>query len=356
LENALTLAQVAELVGGRLEGDGALEITGVASLELAGEGDLAALGRTEAVHKLKDCRAAALLVAPALAARVERPHVAVQNAQSALNRVIEHFGLQRAALDPGIHPSACLHPAADIGKDCCIGAFAVIGRGARVGARCQIHAHAVIEAGAVLGEDCEIHPHAVICSPARIGRRVIVWPGAVVGSEGFGFEPSERGMLRLHHVGAVEVGDDVEIGAGTTVDRGRFGATRLECGVKLDNLVQIGHNCSIGARTVVAAQSGLAGSSRVGLDCMLGGQAGIRDHVVVGDRVLIAAKSGVISDIKKPGQYLGFWVKERRAATRELALIARLPEMARELRALRDEIDQLRTRLDPAERAGGADG
>ena len=280
---------------------------------------------------------------------MSRPRVVVASPQIALNAVIEHLGLAEPGLEAGIHETAVVGAGAELAEDVRVGPYAVIGSGARIGSRTQIHAHAVIEPGATLGAGCRVHPHAVVGTSVRLGDDVVIGASAVVGGTGFGFGFGARGPERLHHLGSVEIGDRSELGIGVTVDRARFGSTRIGCDVKIDNQVHVAHNCSIGDRTVIAAQVGLAGSTHIGSQCLIGGQAGFAGHLRIADGVQIAAKAGVTNNIETPGQYFGYVAKERRAAFREVASMAKLPAALREIRALKEEVEVLRGHLESKE-------
>ncbi len=207
-------------------------------------------------------------------------------------------------------------------------------------------AHVVIEGGAQLGEHCVVHPHAFLGRAVTVGNQSILGASCVVGGIGFGFGFGQRGAVRLHHLGRVEIGDRTEVGSGATIDRARFGVTRIGNDVKIDSQVHIGHNCSVGDGTILAAQVGMAGSADVGSRCLLGGQAGISGHLSIADGTMIAAKAGIARTLSKPGKYFGYVAKESVQAMRELAAIGKLPAALRELRALQAEVEELRKKLD----------
>jgi UDP-3-O-[3-hydroxymyristoyl] glucosamine N-acyltransferase len=350
---ALTLRAIADLVGGVLCGNDDIEILGVDSVETAKTGDLAALHSERLLEKARQCQASALVVNAKLADQIQHPHIIVDLPQTALNQVIDRLGLLPDRDEPGIHKSAWVHPLATVGADCCIGAFAVIGNGATVGSETRVRPHAVVEPGAVIGDRCLIHSHALVCSQSRIGNQVVVGGCAVIGAEGFGFDFGPERSIRLRHIGTVEIGDRAEIGANTTIDRARFGVTRIEADVKIDSQVHIGHNTSLGSHTHLSAQVGVAGSSHVGRQCILGGQVGVSDHVTITDKVTIGAKSGVANDIEEAGKYFGFWAKDAASGLREVASLAKLPAALRELKAIREQVAALREHLGIEEQKKG---
>ena len=338
----LTLEDIKELVSGTLHGSGDVSIVGVSSIETAGEGEIAALDAQRVLEQLPHCKASALIVSEKLASHCEgRPHIVVAQPQVALNAVIMRLGLRPEKDVVGIHPTAWIHPEAQVGKDCAIGAFVAIAKGVVVGNGCRLRPHAVLEQESVLGERCLVHSQAVVCSRCTLGNDVVIGRSAVIGAQGFGFDTGPQGITRLHHIGTVEIGDRAEIGSGTTIDRARFGVTYIGHDVKLDNQVHIGHNCSLGPFTILAAQVGLAGSTTIGARCMIGGQSGLAGHLKLTDGVTLAAKAGVAHDIDTPGQYFGYWAKDARTGLREEASLRRLPKALRDLKNLRNEVERL---------------
>jgi UDP-3-O-[3-hydroxymyristoyl] glucosamine N-acyltransferase len=344
----LRLDEVATLVAGRLEGgaNASTVIDGVGPIEEAGPAQIAALDGERFLAQARASRAAALLVPAKLATQIDRPRIVVASPQIAQNAVIERLGLWRWPWPrEGRHPTAVVDPTAQIGEGVAIGAYAAVGAGARLGAGTQLEPHAVVEASAVVGARCVVQSHAVVCSCATLGDECVVGHGAVVGGEGFGFGFGPTGPVRLRHLGRVILGNRVHVGNGTTIDRARFGDSRVGDDVKLDSHVHLGHNVVVGARTILAAHTGVAGSSEIGENCLLGGQVGIADHVKITSNVRLAARSGIGSNVEEAGDYFGFWAKERGVAMRELAAVAKLPDALREVSRLRREVDELRARL-----------
>ena len=291
-----TLQELCELVAGEIAGDSAIEITGVASLENAGPGELAAIENRKYLPLAAESGAAAFLVPKKIGQELDRPCIYTDFPQAALNVVIESFGLHVPRPAAGVHPTAVIETGATVGDECHVGPYAVVQAGAVIGARCVLGSHVVIEGDVVIGDECEFEPGVVIHNGARLGNRVHLGAHAVISRQGFGFAPSPKGPVKLHHVGLTVLEDDVHIGAGTTVDRARFDETRIGAMTALDNQIQIGHNATVGRRTFIASQTGLAGNSHVGDDCEVGGQVGLANHARVGHRCRVAAKSGVMNE------------------------------------------------------------
>jgi len=312
-----TLLELSQAIGGELQGPAETDIRGVASLQGAGAADIAPVDSAQFAGKAHESKAGALLVKRELAGEFERPLVLHDFPLVALNRVIEVLGLIDTTPPRGIHETAVVE--GDLGPDAYVGPFAVILPGARIGARCRIGSHAVIERDVEMGDDCFVGAHAVIHDGARIGDRVRVDAHAVISRLGFGYAPGPTGPVLLHHVGTTVLEDDVHIGSGTMVDRARFDETRIGTMTALDNLIHIGHNASVGARTFVAAQTGLAGRASVGDDCLVAGQVGIANDCGVGDKSVVAAKSGLIALHPDNSDLFWYPARPRQKALRALA-------------------------------------
>ncbi|MHC4223625.1 MAG: UDP-3-O-(3-hydroxymyristoyl)glucosamine N-acyltransferase, partial [Planctomycetota bacterium] len=269
-----TLEEISRALEGDLRGPGDLVVDGVSSLERAGPRQLAPLGDVRFTDAARASKAGALLVSQEVAGDWARPHIVVGHVLASLNRLIEFMGLVRPARGAGVHATATVDPGAEVHPSAAVGPYAVIEAGAQIGARTQIDAHVVVEKGVVLGEDCHIAPGAVLREGLVAGSRVHIGANSVLSGPGFAFTASPLGPLRLHHIGRVVLEDDVHVGAGCTIDRARFDDTRIGRFTALDNMVHVGHNTTIGARTFIAAQSGFAGSTYIGEDCEVGGQVG----------------------------------------------------------------------------------
>ncbi len=334
-----SLADLAELVGGRVIGDPDVTIERVASIEDAGPGDIAFVANPRYRRFLASCKASAVIVAdePAGAAalnllRVDDPYRAFVRIHGLFNPPPAH--------DPTVSPLAAIDSTAVIGAEVAVYPHSYVGRNARVGERTVLMSGVTVGAGAQVGEGCVLHPNVTVEDRCRIGDRVILHAGVVIGSDGFGYAGHGPARLKVPQAGIVEIGDDVEIGANTTVDRATIGSTRIGAGTKIDNLVQIGHNVVVGRRCLIIAQTGIAGSSVLGDDVVVAGQVGISDHVEVGDRSIIGPKSNVLQSVP-PGSVLSGlleaaphkqWLRAMRLLPKLPALWRRVSEIERSIR------------------------
>jgi len=288
-----TLKELCRAAEGELKGTPDLAIKGVASLQNATATDIAPVESARWLRRAHASKAGAFLAHKDLAGKIDRPVILSPFPLAALNRIIEELGLVPPPHAPGIHPTAIIDPEAKLGRDLHIGANAIIGK-ARIGARTVLRTRVVIEDGVEIGDDCFIEPGAVVHAGAHLGHRVRVGANAVLSRPGFGYAPGPKGPVRLHHVGRVVIADDVHVGACTTIDRARYDETRVGRYSALDNLVHLGHNCIIGERSFLAAQTGMAGGSTIGDDCEVGGQAGLSNEAHLGNRCRVGAQTGVI--------------------------------------------------------------
>src|SRR6184192_25482 len=292
-----TLQQLATTSGGELVGDPSLQIMGAASLGDATPGEISFFANRKYVALLRKTRASAVFVPADFAEAITPAQIRVANPTKAFEQVVFKFAPKAIAFTPGIHPTAVVDPSAQIGKCVSIQPHAVIESGARIGDDTIIGAGSYIGHETVIGPGCLIYPRVTIRERSRIGSRVIIHSGAVIGADGFGFEMVDGRQEKIQQLGIVQIDDDVEIGANTTVDRARFGRTWIQQGVKIDNLVQIAHNVVIGKNTVIAAQSGIAGSVQIGQRVLIGGQVGVIGHIEIGDNTAIGAQSGISKNI-----------------------------------------------------------
>jgi len=345
----MRLSDVAKMLGGRLDGDPSAEIRGLASIEDAGPAELTFLANPKYRKFLGTTGAAAVLVPdgadPGPDDKTSRTALLwVKDPYRAFLRLADEFYPPERAPAPGVHSSAVVAATAVLGKDCSIGANVVIGEGCRLGDRVVVSHGSVLGTAVLVGNDTTVMENVVVKSSTRIGERVTLHPGCVIGGEGFGFTPKTDGSYeKIPQRGIVVIGDDAEIGCNCTIDRAMIGETRIGRGVKLDNLIQVGHNVVIGDHTVMVAQSGVAGSTRIGEQCMIAGQVGIVGHVRIADRVKIGAQAGVSRSLTEAGAtYSSSPAKEHRRAMRIEGSIRQLPEMVTELRALREEVERLR--------------
>ena len=345
------VSEIAELLGGRVIGDPDLAITGISSLTEAEPGDISFLANPKYAPYLAETRASAVLVGAAQDG-VELVQVVVANPDWAFAKVVEAYGPRPATLPVGVHPTAIIGEGVSLGAEVAIGAYAVIGDGARIGDGTRIYPHAFIGAAAVIGARSTIFPHVTVREACELGDRVIVHSGAVIGSDGFGYASVEGVHHKIPQVGIVVLGDDVEIGANTTIDRARFGRTLIGQGTKIDNLVQIAHNVEIGDHSIVVAQVGIAGSTRVGSYVTLAGQCGISGHLTIGDRAIVAGQSGVSKNVPPGTLVQGNPAMEMKANQAKEIAVRRLPGTLEAIRQLESRINQLEARL--AERDEGA--
>ncbi|MBI4610694.1 MAG: UDP-3-O-(3-hydroxymyristoyl)glucosamine N-acyltransferase [Candidatus Rokubacteria bacterium] len=349
---SLTLGEIAQALRVELEGDPDLKITGVAPLETARPDQISFLTHAKYASLARTTRAGALLV-PA-DAKLLGPLLRATDPRAALIGLLRLF--HPAPTPPsGIHPSAQIAPSARVDPSAAVGALAVIGADARVGARTWIFPLVYVGDGAEVGADCLVYPHAVIRDRVRLGNRVIVHPGAVLGADGFGYVFDGTRHQKIPQVGTVVIEDEVEIGANVTIDRATLGETVIRRGVKIDNLVQIGHNAEIGEDTILVAQVGLSGSVKVGRRSVLAGQVGVADHVTIGDAVSVGAQAGVASDLREAGPYWGTPARPAPEARRIAAAWPRLPALLRKVRGLERRIRELEARLGIVSHDPGAD-
>ena len=328
----MLLADIAARLGCEVRGDGSIDIRAIRGLEEAGPGDLTFLANPKYAAQLAATRASAAIVATSAAdlsiatLRAENPYLAFAQALTLFHRPIRP--------PAGVHPTAVVAATARIAEPFSIGPYAVIGDDVVIGPGATIHPHVTLYPGVAIGRDFVAHAGVVVREHVRIGDRVVLHSGVVIGADGFGFAPSPTGAVKIPQAGIVIVEDDVEIGANTTVDRATLEATIIRRGAKLDNLVMIAHNCEVGAHSFLAAQVGIAGSTKIGRGVQMGGQAGAAGHLSIGDGVQVAAQSGVPNSVPAgkvvggyPAMDVGLW-------RRTSAAILRLPELLRRVRRL----------------------
>jgi UDP-3-O-[3-hydroxymyristoyl] glucosamine N-acyltransferase len=329
----MRLGDLARALGLPVDGDPGVEITGIAPLELAGPSDLSFIRSPALLARLAESRAGALVALHGLDVG-DRPALRSEDPSRDFYRAAR-LVVPEPAQAPGIHTSAVIGPQARIDPSASVGPGCSIGRGAEVGARSVLHAGVVLYDAVRIGADCVLHARCVIAAASVLGDRVLCHPGVVIGGEGFGYVGAQGGGLeRTHNVGRVVVEDDVEIGANSTVDRGTLGDTRIGRGTKIDNLVQIGHNCQIGERVVIVAQAGIAGSTRVGDACVILAQAGVAGHLTLGEGSLVGPQCGVHKDVPARTRVLGSPQRAELRFHREMAALSRLPELLRRVRAV----------------------
>jgi UDP-3-O-[3-hydroxymyristoyl] glucosamine N-acyltransferase len=332
-----TLGEIAAQLGGRVIGDADVRVAGVASIDEAHHGELTFATDDRYLQQALRSKAGAVLTEESAVRdcglQFVKPLVVVESARSALAVLLASFQPQRP---PGthVHSTAVIDPTATIGPDAIVGAMAVVGPRARIGARATLGASCVVGADTRIGDDALLHPRAAFLERCVAGDRLILHAGAVVGSDGFGYVRGGERWVKIPQVGTVVLGNDVEIGANACIDRAQTGATRIGDGTKIDNLVQIGHNCRVGKNVAIAALTGVAGSSVIGDGTRIGGLAGVRGHVTIGARVTIAGHAMVWSDLPDDAFVSGSPAQNHRDELRWQASLRKVPKLVERVDAL----------------------
>jgi UDP-3-O-[3-hydroxymyristoyl] glucosamine N-acyltransferase len=334
----ITLQELAQISGGELIGDPKLTISGVASLPEATRGDISFYCDPRYATALRKTSASAVFVPADFEQTIAPAKIRVANPSKAFEQIVLRFAPKPVEFAPGIHPTAVVHPTVKLGPRVSIQAHAVIERSAEIGDGTIIGAQTYVGHESVIGANSMIYPQVTIRERTLIGARVIIHSGAVIGADGFGFELVDGRHQKIQQLGIVQIDNDVEIGANTTIDRARFGRTWIQEGAKIDNLVQIAHNVVIGKNSVIAAQTGISGSTRVGEQVQMAGQVGIVGHVTVGDGTVIAAQSGVSKDISG-GVWFGYPATPIAEAKRHVAWLHRLGKLFARVKALEEKIN-----------------
>jgi UDP-3-O-[3-hydroxymyristoyl] glucosamine N-acyltransferase len=328
------LADLAVRYGCELRGDPEATVDRVGSLQEAGPGSLAFLANPRYRRHLATTRATAVVLDAASAEACPVAALVARNPYATYARIAQELHPPPPVV-PGVHPSAVVEPAALVDASAAIGALAYVGRGVTVGPRAVVGPGTFVFEGAAIGADTRLVARVTVCAGVRLGARCIVHPGAVIGGDGFGHAPDADGYVKVPQLGSVAIGDDVDIGCNSTIDRGAIGDTVIGNGVKIDNLVQVGHNVRIGEHTVVAACSGISGSAVIGRRCMLGGMVGVVGHLEICDDVAVTGRTMVSSSIHRPGMYSsGLPADESHRFRRNAARFQRLDELARRVRRL----------------------
>lgn len=321
-----TAQQIADFIGGRVEGDAQAKVYTFSKIEEGKKGAITFLSNPKYTHYIYDTKASIVLINEdvELEGPVSTTLIRVANAYECVAKLMQMYAASLPK-KTGIDSLAFISKSAEIGKDVYIGPFCYVGDGVKI------------------GDGSMIYPHVTIYDGCKIGKNVTIHAGAVIGADGFGFAPSQEGYDKIPQMGIVVIEDNVEIGANTCVDRSTMGQTIIHQGVKLDNLIQVAHNCEIGENTVMSAQVGMAGSTKIGAWCMVGGQAGFAGHIQVADRTMVGAQCGVISNTKGNGENLiGSPAMDPKDFFKAKALYRRLPDMYKEICALRKEIEELK--------------
>jgi UDP-3-O-[3-hydroxymyristoyl] glucosamine N-acyltransferase len=335
---AYQLGELAKLVDGTLEGDDGIEITGAGTLEQVRAGEIAFVESDDLLHLGEDSQASALIV-PHHARSCRKPLIRAANPRFAFGKVLAVFST-RTRPEPGIHPTAVIGAHVFLGERTSIGALAYVGDGAVIGDDTVIYPQVHIGQEVQTGQQCAIFPQVVLYDRVELGDRVIIHGGAVIGADGFGYNPVDGQHEKMPQIGNVIVGDDVEIGANSCIDRATITSTRIGRGTKIDNLVHIAHNCQIGEDCLICGQVGISGSTIVGNRVIMGGQVGVNDHIHIGDGAVFGGQAGVISDVE-PGQfYSGYPARPHAQAMRVYAAMRKLPSLERRVRQLERLLEQ----------------
>ena len=339
-----TAEQIASVIGGKIEGDKDAKVRTFAKIEEGVEGAISFLSNPKYTHYIYDTKSSVVIVNEdvELEGTVAPTLIRVKNAYESIAQLLQIYEASKPK-KTGVSPQAYISPTAKLGKDCYVGPFACIGEGTVIGDGCQIYPHAVVGDNVKMGNGCILYPNTTVYQGCKIGNNVTLHAGSVIGADGFGFAPNADGYDKIPQIGIVTIEDNVEIGANTCVDRSTMGSTVIRKGVKLDNLVQVAHNVEIGENTVMSAQVGIAGSTKVGSWCMFGGQVGIAGHITIGDKTFIGAQSGVPGSLKGGEELIGTPPMNPRNYFKSQAIFRRLPDMYKELEALKKTIEELKS-------------
>lgn len=335
-----TLAELATLVGGQVVGDEQLVIHGAATLQDAQPGQITLVDQSEKNQRLENCSAAAVL-APRGFVPKTIPVIQVDDIHRAFSIILRHFYPPKQTIRIGISHLASIHPTAKIGPNVDVYPFATIGENVTVGAGSTIHSGSHIMHGSQIGEDVTIFPNVVLYENTKVGPRCLIHANAVLGAYGFGYGFENGRHVLSAQLGNVEVGADVEIGAGSTIDRGTYGPTVIGDGTKIDDSVMVAHNCRIGRHNMLCSQVGIAGSTTTGDYVVMAGQVGVRDHVHIGNRAVLGAMAGVTNDVPENARMIGIPATPERDQKVKQAAFSKLPEMRRQLKQLQRAVDEL---------------
>lgn len=340
----MTLKEIAEAINGELHGPESLEISGPGKIEEANSGEITFLANPKYKQYLESTKASAIIVESSFP-ELKIPYILVANAYLAFMQVLKLFTPAQHDYFEGISEQAFVHPTATIAPTAKIAPFAYIGPNVSVGAETVIYPGVVLLKNVKIGQQCVLYPNVSVREDCIIGNRVILHNGVVVGSDGFGFAPAGGVYYKIPQIGNVIIEDDVEIGANSTIDRATTGSTIIGQGCKFDNLVQIAHNVKVGKNTVIAAQSGIAGSTQVGNNVTIGGQVGITGHIKIHDKAIIAAKTGISKDVPEGAIMFGIPAHPIQKQKRIEATLRHLPELMKRVRELEQEVQNLKEKL-----------
>lgn len=341
-----TAEQIANVIGGRVEGNKDAKVHTFAKIEEGTDGAISFLSNPKYTHYLYNTKSSIVIVNEDLELEkdVDATLIRVKNAYESIAKLLQIYEASKPK-KTGVAPQAYIAPSAKLGNNCYVGPFAYVGEGAEIGDGCQIYPHAVIGDNVKVGTNCIFYPNTTIYQGCKIGNNVTIHAGSVIGADGFGFAPGADGYDKIPQIGIVVIEDNVEIGANTCVDRSTMGATVIHKGVKLDNLVQVAHNVEIGENTVMSAQVGIAGSTKVGSWCMFGGQVGLAGHITIGDKTFLGAQSGVPGSLKGGEELIGTPPMNPRAYFKSQAIFRRLPDMYKDLNDAKKKIEELNEKI-----------
>lgn len=341
-----TAEQIANVIGGRVEGNKDAKVHTFAKIEEGTEGAISFLSNPKYTHYLYNTKSSIVIVNEDLELEkdVDATLIRVKNAYESIAKLLQIYEASKPK-KTGVATQAYIAPSAKLGNNCYVGPFAYVGEGAEIGDGCHIYPHAVIGDNVKVGTNCIFYPNTTIYQGCKIGNNVTIHAGSVIGADGFGFAPGADGYDKIPQIGIVVIEDNVEIGANTCVDRSTMGATVIHKGVKLDNLVQVAHNVEIGENTVMSAQVGIAGSTKVGSWCMFGGQVGLAGHITIGDKTFLGAQSGVPGSLKGGEELIGTPPMNPRAYFKSQAIFRRLPDMYKDLNDAKKKIEELNEKI-----------
>jgi UDP-3-O-[3-hydroxymyristoyl] glucosamine N-acyltransferase len=338
----ISAGELAALAGAEIEGPAEFEITHPATADVGGADAIVLAEDDRYFRKAVESQAGCILTGRGIGTASDRVIIRAADPKVAFIKVLEFFKRDEWQPTVGVGPGAVVEPGAVVGRDVAIGANCCLCAGASIGDGCVLFPNVFVGEGVTVGDNCKLYPGVTIYQDCRIGSRVVLHAGTVIGADGFGYAPGPEGLRKFPHVGTVEIGDDVEIGANSAVDRAKMGATLIGRGTKIDNLVHVAHNVRIGCNCVIVALTGIAGSVEVGNGVTLAAQTGVSDHVTIGDGCVVAARGGVIGDVAPGSVVSGFPARDHRTELRMQAIQLRLPEMMDRLRAVEKELDRLR--------------
>jgi UDP-3-O-[3-hydroxymyristoyl] glucosamine N-acyltransferase len=338
LTHETTLGVLAREIGGELDGDEGIVVRNISDIEEAKEGDVAFVMRKENAQFIGKTKASCVIVPSELKTPAPVPVIACKNANLAFKKAAEIIFKNKVTHPGGIHRTASIGERVTLGTGVAVGAYAVVEDGASIGDGTVVYAHSYIGFETKIGKNCLIYPNVTLRENVTIGDRVIINPGSVIGSDGFGYERTPKGYEKIPHIGDIVIEDDVELGACVTVDRAKIAHTRIGRGTKIDNLVQIAHNVTIGQNCIIIAQCGISGSVKIGNNVIMAGQVGLVDHIEIGDNVIIGAQAGVMKSIPANTVAVGSPARPARKTLAIVALLEKLPEMYKKLKAIEKKL------------------